>query len=100
FWMGASIKICATGTVRKKSGTLAATKIATDWACAFAFDKHLPEGGMGKTGIFAGLPVMAIVAALDTTDAGLYCSLMEASGPTEEAGASGLTPIESDHLTT
>lgn len=80
FCMGASIKISATGTVLKKSGTLVATKIATAWVCAFVFAQLLPEGGMVKTGFFAGLSVLAIVAAMDMTNAGLYASLMQEYG--------------------
>lgn len=100
FCMGASIKISATGTVLKKSGTLVATKIATAWVCAFVFAQLLPEGGMVKTGFFAGLSVLAIVAAMDMTNAGLYASLMQEYGTKEEAGASVLISLESGPLMT
>lgn len=100
FCMGASIKISATGTVLKKSGTLVATKIATARVCAFVFAQLLPEGGMVKTGFFAGLSVLAIVAAMDMTNAGLYASLMQEYGTKEEAGASVLISLESGPLMT
>ncbi|MEL9486928.1 2-keto-3-deoxygluconate transporter [Escherichia coli] len=100
FCMGASIKISATGTVLKKSGTLVATKIATAWVCAFVFAQLLPEGGMVKTGFFAGLSVLAIVAAMDMTNGGLYASIMQQYGTKEEAGASVLISLESGPLMT
>ncbi|HHU3607373.1 TPA: 2-keto-3-deoxygluconate permease, partial [Escherichia coli] len=82
------------------SGTLVATKIATAWVCAFVFAQLLPEGGMVKTGFFAGLSVLAIVAAMDMTNAGLYASLMQEYGTKEEAGASVLISLESGPLMT
>lgn len=100
FCMGASIKVSATGTVLKKSGTLVITKLAIAWACAFIFAYLLPEDGMIKTGFFAGLSVLAIVAAMDMTNAGLYASLMQEYGTKEEAGASVLIAMESGPLMT
>ncbi|MFT2675515.1 2-keto-3-deoxygluconate permease, partial [Escherichia coli] len=64
------------------------------------FAQLLPEGGMVKTGFFAGLSVLAIVAAMDMTNAGLYASLMQEYGTKEEAGASVLISLESGPLMT
>jgi 2-keto-3-deoxygluconate permease len=100
FCMGASIKVSATGTVLKKSGTLVATKLAVAWACAFIFTQILPDDGLVKTGFFAGLSVLAIVASLDMTNAGLYASLMQEYGTKEEASASVLISMESGPLMT
>ena len=100
FCMGASIRIKATGTVLKKSGTLVVTKMAVAWACAVIFAWLLPEGGMVKTGFFAGLSVLAVVSAMDMTNAGLYASLMQEYGTKEEAGASVLIGMESGPLIT
>ena len=73
FCMGASIKISATGTVLKKSGTLVATKSPLPGSVPLFCPA--PTGrGNGKTGFFAGLSVLAIVAAMDMTNAGLYAS--------------------------
>lgn len=55
---------------------------------------------MVKTGFFAGLSVLAIVAAMDMTNAGLYASLMQEYGTKEEAGASVLISLESGPLMT
>lgn len=100
FCMGASINIKATGTVIRKSGTLVITKVAVAWICALIFVQFLPESGYIKEGFFAGLSVLAIVAALDMTNAGLYASLMQEYGTKEEAGASVLIAMESGPLVT
>lgn len=100
FCMGASIKISATGTVLRKSGTLVATKLAVAWVCAFIFAQILPDDGLIRTGFFTGLSVLAIVASMDMTNAGLYASLMQEYGTKEEAGASVLIAMESGPLMT
>ncbi|MBJ1891608.1 2-keto-3-deoxygluconate permease [Escherichia coli] len=71
FCMGASIKLSATGTVLRKSGTLVVTKIA-----------------------------VALVAAMDMTNGGLYASIMQQYGTKEEAGAFVLMSLESGPLMT
>ncbi|EMK3336599.1 2-keto-3-deoxygluconate permease [Escherichia coli] len=72
FCMGASIKLSATGTVLRKSGTLVVTKIAVAW----------------------------VVAAMDMTNGGLYASIMQQYGTKEEAGAFVLMSLESGPLMT
>lgn len=99
FCMGASINLSATGVVLKKSGTLVLTKLATAWLVAFVSMRLLPEGGVA-TGFFAGLSTLALVAAMDMTNAGLYASLMQVYGTKEEAGASVLIAMESGPLMT
>lgn len=99
FCLGASIHVRATGTVLRKSGSLIATKIGLAWLVAFALSRVLPVEGI-QSGFFAGLSVLAIVAAMDMTNAGLYASLMEEYGTKEEAGASVLIGMESGPLVT
>lgn len=99
FCMGAGINIKATGTVLRKSGTLVITKIAVAWLVALVASMFIPDGGI-QTGVFAGLSVLAIVAAMDMTNGGLYASIMQQYGTKEEAGAFVLMSIESGPLVT
>lgn len=60
FCMGASIKLSATGTVLRKSGTLVLTKIAVAWVVAAIASRVMPENGV-EVGMFAGLSTLALV---------------------------------------
>lgn len=99
FCMGAGIDIRATGTVLRKSGTLVVTKIAVAWVVAVIAAKVLPGNGI-QTGFFAGLSTLALIAAMDMTNGGLYASIMQQYGSKEEAGAFVLMSIESGPLVT
>ena len=97
FCMGASIRLSATGTVLRKSGTLVLTKLAAAWVITIVASLFIPAEGI-QTGFFAGLSILAVVAAMDMTNGGLYASLMQTYGTREEAGAFVLTSIESGPL--
>lgn len=97
--MGASIKLSATGTVLRKSGTLVVTKIAVAWVVAAIASRIIPEHGV-EVGFFAGLSTLALVAAMDMTNGGLYASIMQQYGTKEEAGAFVLMSLESGPLMT
>lgn len=99
FCMGASIKLSATGTVLRKSGTLVVTKIAVAWVVAAIASRIIPEHGI-EVGFFAGLSTLALVAAMDMTNGGLYASIMQQYGTKEEAGAFVLMSLESGPLMT
>ncbi len=99
FCMGAGIDIRATGTVLRKSGTLVLTKIAVAWVVAVIAARILPGDGI-QTGFFAGLSTLALIAAMDMTNGGLYASIMQQYGSKEEAGAFVLMSIESGPLVT
>lgn len=99
FCMGAAIDIRATGMVLRKSGTLVVTKVAVAWVVAIIASKVLPGGGI-QTGFFAGLSTLALIAAMDMTNGGLYASIMQQYGTKEEAGAFVLMSIESGPLVT
>ncbi|HBD4974574.1 TPA: 2-keto-3-deoxygluconate transporter [Escherichia coli] len=99
FCMGASIKLSATGTVLRKSGTLVVTKIAVAWVVAAIASRIIPEHGV-DVGFFAGLSTLALVAAMDMTNGGLYASIMQQYGTKEEAGAFVLMSLESGPLMT
>ena len=97
FCMGAGIDVRATGTVLRKSGTLVLTKIAVAWVVAMIAVNMLPVEGITK-GFFAGLSTLALVAAMDMTNGGLYAALMKQYGSDDEAGAFVLMSIESGPL--
>jgi len=99
FCMGAGIDVRATGTVLRKSGTLVITKIAVAWVIAMIAVQFMPAGGI-QSGFFAGLSVLAIVAAMDMTNGGLYASIMQQYGTKEESGAFVLMSLESGPLVT
>lgn len=99
FCMGTGINIKATGTVLRKSGTLVLTKIAVAWVVAVIASSFIPVDGI-QTGIFAGFSVLALIAAMDMTNGGLYASIMQQYGSKEEAGAFVLMSIESGPLVT
>lgn len=98
FCMGAGINIKATGTILRKSGTLVLTKIGVAWVVAIVASSMLPKTGMVETGFFAGLSVLALIAAMDMTNGGLYASIMQQYGTKEEAGAFVLMSLESGPL--
>lgn len=99
FCMGASIELKATGTMLKKSGVLVVTKIATAWVVAMIAGTFLPGDGI-QNGLLAGISVLALVAAMDMTNGGLYAALMNQYGSKEEAGAFVLMSLESGPLMT
>jgi len=99
FCMGAGINIKATGTVLRKSGTLVLTKILVAWGVAVVASLFLPDGGV-QSGLFAGFSVLALIAAMDMTNGGLYASIMQQYGSKEEAGAFVLMSLESGPLVT
>ncbi|MEB4734178.1 2-keto-3-deoxygluconate permease, partial [Burkholderia contaminans] len=51
-----------------------------------------------KTGLFAGLSLLAITTSMDMTNGGLYAAVMQQYGSKEEAGAFVLMSIESGPL--
>ncbi|KML64808.1 2-keto-3-deoxygluconate transporter [Pectobacterium peruviense] len=99
FCMGASIELKATGTMLKKSGVLVVTKLATAWVVALFAGTFLPGDGI-QNGLLAGISVLALVAAMDMTNGGLYAALMNQYGSKEEAGAFVLMSLESGPLMT
>ncbi|MBA0206572.1 2-keto-3-deoxygluconate transporter [Pectobacterium aroidearum] len=99
FCMGASIELKATGTMLKKSGVLVITKLATAWVVALIAGTFLPGDGI-QNGLLAGISVLALVAAMDMTNGGLYAALMNQYGSKEEAGAFVLMSLESGPLMT
>ncbi|MCC4596636.1 2-keto-3-deoxygluconate transporter [Xanthomonas campestris pv. phormiicola] len=99
FCMGASIRLRASGRVLRQSGVLMLTKIAVAWLVAVAASHLLPPDGIGE-GYLKGLSVLALVAAMDMTNGGLFASIMQQYGEPGEAGAVILMSLESGPLVT
>lgn len=97
FCMGATIQLRASGRVLRRSGSLVLTKIAVAWLVAVLCAPLLPIGGV-SSGPLAGLSVLALVAAMDMTNGGLYAALMQQYGSSEDAGAVVLMSLESGPL--
>lgn len=97
FCMGATIDLRATGTVLRKSGNLVLTKILVAWIATYLAASFLPIEGV-QSGIFAGFSALAICAAMDMTNGGLYAATMQQYGSKEEASAFVLMSIESGPL--
>ncbi|MCM5558222.1 2-keto-3-deoxygluconate transporter [Pleomorphomonas sp. JP5] len=97
FCMGATIDLRATGTVLRKSGNLVIVKTLIAWAATYAAAQFLPIEGV-QAGLFAGFSALAICAAMDMTNGGLYAAVMQQYGTKEEAGAFVLMSIESGPL--
>jgi 2-keto-3-deoxygluconate permease len=97
FCMGATIDLRATGTVLRKSGNLVVVKTLIAWAATYAAAQFLPLEGV-QSGLFAGFSALAICAAMDMTNGGLYAAVMQQYGSKEEAGAFVLMSIESGPL--
>ncbi len=97
FCMGATIDLRATGVVLRKSGTLVITKTLVAWLVTLICAQFIPDDGI-KSGVLAGLSLLAIVASMDMTNGGLYAAVMQQYGTREEAGAFVLMSLESGPL--
>ena len=92
--MGASIDIKATPYIMKKGGALFATKIACGVLAGVVLGRLLGEAPI-SAGMFAGLSTLAVVAALNDTNGGLYMALMGQYGKPEDVGAYSIMSLES-----
>ncbi|MFE5323797.1 2-keto-3-deoxygluconate permease [Paenibacillus sp. NPDC056579] len=92
--MGSTIDFKATPYILKKGGTLLITKIGIAMIVGFIAGKFLGNG-MVEGGLFAGLSVLAIVAAMNDTNGGLYMALMGQFGKKEDVGAYSIMSLES-----
>jgi 2-keto-3-deoxygluconate permease len=92
--MGASLDFNATPYIIKKGGALFAAKIGTAIMLGIVFGHFLGEAPV-EGGIFAGLSTLAIVAAMNDTNGGLYMALMAQYGRPRDAGAYSIMSLES-----
>jgi len=92
--MGARISIKALPQLMKKGGALLGVKILLGILASFVFG-HLIGIQPVRSGLFAGLSTLAVVAAFNDTNGGLYMALMEQYGAPEESAAYSVMSIES-----
>ena len=92
--MGASIDIKATPYLLKKGGVLFGTKVGTALVVGVIMGHFLGEQPI-SSGLFAGLSTLAVVAAMNDTNGGLYMALMGQYGRSEDVGAYSVMSLES-----
>jgi 2-keto-3-deoxygluconate permease len=92
--IGAKISVRSLPRVIRKGGALMATKFALGLAAGFCLG-HLIGVEPIRTGWFAGISALAVVAAVNDTNGGLYMSLMEQYGSSEDSAAYSVMALES-----
>lgn len=95
--MGASIDVKATPYILKKGGTLFGIKVGTAAVIGIVMGQFLGESPI-DSGLFYGLSTLAVVAALNDTNGGLYMALMGQYGKPRDVGAYSLmclSPVRS-----
>ncbi|HGM5583039.1 TPA: 2-keto-3-deoxygluconate permease [Pseudomonas putida] len=92
--MGASINIKTTPYLLKKGGVLFATKVGTAMLIGIVMGHFLGEQPI-SAGFFAGLSTLAVVAAMNDTNGGLYMALMGQYGRPADVGAYSVMSLES-----
>src|ERR1044072_9477368 len=91
---GASIDFKATPYILKKGGTLFAVKVGIGVILGVIFGRLLGESPV-SAGVFAGISTLAIVAAMNDTNGGLYMALMGQYGQPRDVGAYTVMSLES-----
>lgn len=92
--MGATIDFKATPYILKKGGALLLSKVGIAAVVGIIAALFLGEG-MISGGVFAGLSVLAIVAAMNDTNGGLYMAFMGQFGRKEDVAAYSIMSLES-----
>lgn len=92
--LGSTIPVRAVPQMMKRGGALMATKVGLGIGIGFVLGRLigiLPIQG----GLLAGISTLAVVAAFNDTNGGLYIALMEHYGRPEDAGAYCVMSLES-----
>jgi 2-keto-3-deoxygluconate permease len=92
--MGSTIEVRTLPTVLRRGGTLLAAKIGLGVLAGLVLGRILGETPV-SAGWFAGLSTLAVVAAVNDTNGGLYMALMNQYGKPEEAAAYSVMSLES-----
>ncbi len=94
FCVGTQISFKSSPAIIKKGTTFLITKVATAAVVGIIASKFMPAEYI-TTGFLAGLSILAIVAAMNETNVGLYMALMNQFGTDEDVGAGSIMMIES-----
>ena len=97
--MGATIPFETLPQVAGKGGVLLAAKVLMGVAAALIMGHFLGTEPV-KTGLLAGLSTLAVVAAINDTNGGLYMALMGRYGTPQEMGAYSVMSLESGPFVT
>ena len=92
--MGSTISVRSLPYVARKGGALMATKIMLGIGAGFLLG-HLIGVEPVHAGWFAGISTLAVVAAMNDTNGGLYMALMNQYGKPEEAASYSIMAMES-----
>jgi 2-keto-3-deoxygluconate permease len=92
--MGATIDVRATPYILKKGGTLLVVKVGIAILCGVVCGHFLGEAPV-TGGLFAGISTLALVAALNDTNGGLYMALLGQYGSSRDAAAYSIMSLES-----
>ncbi|MER7395264.1 2-keto-3-deoxygluconate permease [Streptomyces sp. NPDC000151] len=92
--LGATLDLKGTPYILRKGGVLLGTKVAFALLVG-AVAGHLLGEDTVSGGLLGGLSTLAIVAALNDTNGGIYVSLMGQYGNKRDAGAYSLMSVES-----
>jgi len=92
--MGAGIDVKATPYIVKKGGVLLITKVGAAVIVGIVLGHFLGERPV-SSGLFMGVSTLAVVAAMNDTNGGLYMALMGQYGRKEDVGAYTLMSLES-----
>ncbi|WP_423798537.1 2-keto-3-deoxygluconate permease [Neobacillus sp. SAB-20_R2A] len=90
FCMGTTLSFRATPYILKKGGALFLTKVGVAALVGIIAAKLIGDGM-----VLGGLSVLAIVAAMNDTNGGMYMALMGQFGKAEDAGAYSIMSLES-----
>jgi 2-keto-3-deoxygluconate permease len=92
--LGATLDVKATPYIAKKGGVLLGSKVLFAMLVGIVLGRLLGEAPVDG-GVFAGLSTLAVVAALNDTNGGLYMSLMAQFGRKRDVGAYSVMSLES-----
>jgi 2-keto-3-deoxygluconate permease len=92
--MGASIPAASLPRIARRGGALMLTKISLGVAAGVVLGRLLGVQPI-TSGWFAGVSTLAVVAALNDTNGGLYMALMTRYGSTEDAASYSVMALES-----
>jgi 2-keto-3-deoxygluconate permease len=92
--MGASIDFATTPYILRKGGVLLGVKVGIAVLLGILFGHMLGETPISG-GIFAGLSTLAVVAAMNDTNGGLYMALLGQYGQPRDVGAYSIMSLES-----